>query len=535
MSRLKRYAHSLASGYAAVIGNVVYSLLSVPIAIHYLTNEEFGLWLVAAQISAYLVLIDVGMSGSIARILIDHKDDLNGGTYGAVIKTGTLVLLLQGIIIGLLGVILGLWLTDLFDVPAKFLRQFRWLIGGQSAVLGLTFAGRIFSFILQAHQRYDVLNYAQLGSFAVNLLVLWLAFSLDLGVYSLLAASAAGLIFTPLCALISSARLGFIPAQGCWGRSSRALLREMFLFGLDLFLLFVGQQLVTTAQVLVVSKVLGFKAAAIWGVATKAFMLAQLVVTKLIEFSGSAFSEMFVRGERERLGARFRDVVILSASVSLVAGFAVASCNPAFLHFWTRDRIHWESANDFLMAVSGVVYALTRCFIGFIMVTKEIKALKYIFVLEGLCLIGLGLVGASHFGFLGVIASGILTGAFFSGAYGVRRIQTFLGITAREMIREWMKFPFRLGLVLAIASGVLWFLTHTLPYRPQLLINLTAVLLIGATSLWYAGLPQHMRREFRAMLERMFQRLVPAWAGRGHRPGQIDANHPKRPEKETSP
>src|SRR6185369_5142194 len=143
MSRLKRYTHSLASGYAALAANVLYSLAAVPIAMHYLSNEEFGLWVLAAQISTYLALAELGMSGSIARILIDHKDHPDEGTYGAVIKTGTLVLIIQGIAVGLLGAILSIWLADLFDVPAKYLPTFRWLVGGQSAMLGLTFGTRI--------------------------------------------------------------------------------------------------------------------------------------------------------------------------------------------------------------------------------------------------------------------------------------------------------------------------------------------------------------------------------------------------------
>src|SRR5436190_22710983 len=124
MSRLKRYAHSLASGYAALFANVLFSLASVPVAMHYLSNEEFGLWVLAAQVSAYLALAEFGMSGSIARILIDHKDNRNGGIYGAVIKTGALVLVIQGAAIGLLGAVLSIWLAGLFDVPAKFLGAF---------------------------------------------------------------------------------------------------------------------------------------------------------------------------------------------------------------------------------------------------------------------------------------------------------------------------------------------------------------------------------------------------------------------------
>src|ERR1043165_2937352 len=184
MSRLTRYTHALASGYAALAANVLYSLVSIPIAMHYLNTEEFGLWVLAAQISTYLALAELGMSGSIARILIDHKDNPNEGTYGAVIKTGTLVLIIQGIIIGLLGVVSSIWLAGLFDVPPKFLPTFRWLVGGQSALLGFTFGARIFGFVLQAHHRYDAFNYAQIGSFALNLLVLWAGFIFGGGVYS---------------------------------------------------------------------------------------------------------------------------------------------------------------------------------------------------------------------------------------------------------------------------------------------------------------------------------------------------------------
>jgi len=74
MSRFKRFAHSLASGYAALASTVLVTLASVPLALHYLSKEEFGLWALASQVAAYLSLIDAGMTGSLSRFLIDHKD-----------------------------------------------------------------------------------------------------------------------------------------------------------------------------------------------------------------------------------------------------------------------------------------------------------------------------------------------------------------------------------------------------------------------------------------------------------------------------
>src|SRR5258708_1217157 len=99
MSRFRRVVHSVASGYAVLAATAVYGLASVPLALHYLPQERFALWALMSSIGLYLSLIDLGMSGSVARLLIDHKDQRAGGVYGSLIQTGWLVLLTQALLI----------------------------------------------------------------------------------------------------------------------------------------------------------------------------------------------------------------------------------------------------------------------------------------------------------------------------------------------------------------------------------------------------------------------------------------------------
>ena len=173
MSRFKRFAHSLASGYLLLGTNVVFTLAQVPLALHYLTKSEFGLWALTTQITGYLLMLDLGMSGSLVRNLIDHKDDKGGGKYGSIILTGSLVLLIQGVCIVLGGVILSFGLAWLFpSVEPSLMDDFQILVAGQCILVGVTFVGRIASFILQAHQRFDVSNYASIVTFLVIFLVL---------------------------------------------------------------------------------------------------------------------------------------------------------------------------------------------------------------------------------------------------------------------------------------------------------------------------------------------------------------------------
>jgi O-antigen/teichoic acid export membrane protein len=506
MSRFKRFAHSLVSGYALLVANVLYTLASVPLALHYLTKEEFGLWAVVSQVCNFnMLVVDLGMSGAVARILIDHKDDSTSTKYGEVIQTGLLVLLVQGVILAVAGGLLSYWLPQLMAVDAKYWSIFRQLVIWQCVLLAFSFVMRIFSFILQAHQRFDICNYANLAGFAVGLTGLWVGFALGWGLYGMLLGAGATIVLNAIITLWQTWRLRLFPARGRWGRPNRAIFKEVFFYGADLFLVMLGLQLITASQAPLITRTLGLEATAVWSIATKLFMLSQQIVYRLLDYSLAAFSEMIVRGEKERLKQRFRDLVILSGSVSVGIAVIMAICNRAFLMVWTQDRISWPLSNDILMACSLTVYAATRCHIGLACITKRVGALKYIYFAEGLCFVGLGFVLATRLGLTGVIIAGIVTNLGFAGAYGVQRTAAYLELTRREILFQWWRAPLGVCLVVAVAALLVWHLTFALPPWPQLLLRSLAVGAVAALSIWRLGVPRRLRAELLEKLMRKWQ------------------------------
>src|SRR2546423_14389169 len=116
MSRLKNFSRALTSGYVLLAANVIYTFVSVPLALHYLSKAEFGLWALTSQVAGYLTLLDLGMSGA-SRILIDYKDSKDQSDYGSVIQTTILVSFLQGILILAGGIVLAFGLGTVLGVP----------------------------------------------------------------------------------------------------------------------------------------------------------------------------------------------------------------------------------------------------------------------------------------------------------------------------------------------------------------------------------------------------------------------------------
>ena len=105
--------------------NIVYALASVPIALHFLDKEMFGLWVLAAQISIYLSLLEIGVSITIYRCLADYKDNINGSKYAEYLGSGAAIFMTQGIIVALAGFAFSFLAPEIFSIPAHLTSDFK--------------------------------------------------------------------------------------------------------------------------------------------------------------------------------------------------------------------------------------------------------------------------------------------------------------------------------------------------------------------------------------------------------------------------
>ena len=500
MSRTRNVARSLASGYLGMGANVLYALASVPLALHYLNKAEFGLWALVTQVAGYLVLIDLGLSSAVARFLIDHKDNKSDGQYGSLIKTGTLVLLVQGLCVGLGGAALSLLLPGLLDVPTNLASIFQVLVAGQCALIGLFFAGKILSYILQAHQRFDLINYTQIVQLAASFAAQWIAFHAGFGLYSFLLASLCGFLSGTVLNLLGVWRLKLFAPAGAAGKANLNIFKRVFSFGTEMFLLTLGLQLLNASQVIIVSRTQGLIAAAVWSIATKTFVLAFQFVQRIFDYSASALGEMIVRGERETLRRRYRDVLLLTASVAVFTSAAVALCNGPFLALWTKGKVSWPWYNDALMGVLLLLNLVSRCQIGLAGYAKQVRTMRWIYFLEGACFVVASFLVSRWWGMSGIILMAILANLAWSGAYGIRWAAGYLEVPARQILTDWLWPALRYLLVIVPVTAVLWRLTYGLAPWLHLTLAALGISALGLSLLWWAGLAPGLRSELKHWL-----------------------------------
>ncbi len=414
------------------------SLASVPLALHYLSKERFALWALMAGIGGYLSLIDLGMSSSVARLLIDHKDSPAGGTYGGLIKTGWLVLLAQGGIVFLAGFGLAPAICKLLAIQPDLQREFIQLLRWQSISWALSFGLRIFSHLLIAHQRIDIYNYSQAAGVGLSFALLWFFFHAGQGVFSLVWSGLVGSFVGPVILFLACWHLKLFPPAGAWGRASWRDFQEIFGYGKDLFLVGVGTQLIMASQTMIITRQLGLEAAAAWSIGTKAFTMVSQAVWRVFDVSGPAVAEMMARGEHAALRERYRAMVVSTVSLSALAAVLYAGCNSLFVTVWTHHKIAWPPLNDVLLAAWMIVSAVVHCHCCFVLMTKQIGFMRYVYFVEGVIFVTAALVTVRWGGLPAMIICSITCSILFSGAYGVWRVSRYFNLSLREVGWRWL-------------------------------------------------------------------------------------------------
>ena len=514
MSRLRHAIHGVASGYVMLAATAVFGLASVPVALHYLSKEQFGLWALMMSLVGYLNLVDMGMSGSIARLLIDFKDDRDGGHYGSLIKTGWLVLLTQGLIVFTIGLIFANAFAQLMAISASLRPEFIRLMILQCGIVALGYPVRIFGHLLTAHQRMDLANYAGTVAPLVNFAALWIFFYYGIGVFSLVWAMLCSTLVNAVIQWIACARWGFFPRRGGWGTTSWPRFKEIFNYGRDLFLVSVGTQVILSSQTIIVTRLLGLENATVWNIGTRTFNLLLQAMGRVVFSPLSAFSEMMVRGERTRLRERYHSLVVLVAGLSVFMGVSFALCNSVFITVWTSGRILWAPLNDLLLGAWLVVNSVQACHSSLIMTTKRLGFMRFIFFIEGAVYVVLAVLTVPIGGLPALIACSIFCGTTFTGAYGAWRASRYLGYPLGEVVFRWMKHAGIVLLGFAPPALLCWWATGGLEPLPRLAIFIGLAATLGLFVLLRFGVPTDLQAEFQKRAPGKASRLLAKIFGR---------------------
>ena len=489
MSRLKNFSRNVTTSYAQMGVGVVCGLVSLPLVLNWLSKAEFGLWGTLVQLMSYIALIDLGINQLIARFLVDHKDHRADGGYGSLVKTSAAVSVAQALVI-LVVVMLGApVLADLMKIPAQYRAVFIALMRMQGWIAALLFCTNPLAIMLSAHQRMDIVSWQSIWSMVASLGLMLLFLIGKCGIYSYVYANAIPALIAPGYLFWHCWRLGFLPGAGQWGKVSWDTFKDLFTYGKDVSLMNLGAQLITASQTIIIMRSFGPEAAGAWTAATRVFTYMRLVAFQPYSSAAPGLCEMLARNETDRLRYRFKNLVVLTASLGAFLGVAFALCNSLFVRFWTGGRIIWPPLDDILLGLWIFITALQAPHCNFVFVTKQIGGMRYLYFVEGCTFVVSSLVLGYHWGVVGILLCSLACLVFFSYQFGLRLSARYFKVPFRELAVDWVRSSLNLALILALGASIVWFATLPLPAFWRLVIHSLFAGLVGGFLFLRIGLP----------------------------------------------
>lgn len=504
MSRLSRFTSGISASYIGVLASIAYSLALVPIGLRYLGAEQFGLWMLLLQASGYLSLIEMGVFGSVARILIDYKDSKGSSAYVEVVAAGSAILVIQGVLITGICWLLAPLVIRGFIIPEALHDTATYLFIFLGLSAGLATCFKIFSAILYANQRIDLVVLFQATSPLLSLAIIWPLLAAGYGLKALPWSFLPPVILLSAISWIACHRLGLLPSKTRFSDIRFARVRELFKLGADFFLINIGAQLLEASQLMIVSRTMGLTAVATWSVSTKLFALLYQLTSKVENTAVVFFSEMMVRGEQAKLQVSFRKMYQFTGSLAVCGMLAAVAVNPYFVTVWAGTDVLWPSINNWLIAALLILNLLLRCHTDFAMHTKQIGLLRYLYFFESLAFVIIALWAAPRLGFAGISAAAILCALVFRSAYAVSRTATYFHVPCVSVAFQWVAF---LGLPALAMALIALFIPWLVDFLPTLLARASAaaaITSIAATALLCTvGLPANLRHAFHGQVRKL--------------------------------
>ncbi len=340
--RARRVKLAAAYSVVAKFGSLAVTLISIPLAIRTLGAERFGIWITITTFFGMFGVLDGGIGNAVINMVADQRVAKNDQRLREIVSSAYFLL----IIVGLIGCMLAFALAYLIDwswaisLPESISRAevvTSALIVGTLFFINipLSLATRIRQGLQESHVNslFDVFSHCLVLG---GTIVCWYK-AATLNAFLLVFASG------PVIACASNSILLFVRTDILLAPRLRDVSKRVASGIISNGSLFLGLQLTAAlafqADVLVVSNIVGLRAAAELGLVNRIFLLASTVTGFIITPLWPAFRDASSRGDSEWVRQVFLTTFFYSILASLVISTPILLSYKPLVILWAGDQV----------------------------------------------------------------------------------------------------------------------------------------------------------------------------------------------------
>jgi len=195
VSIAKKVLRNTMFGALSRVWLILVGLLLTPLILSHLGDERFALWAIFWSVSAYVMLMDMGMGVSIVRETAQAWGKHDTHTIHRVVVSVVVVMLGTSLLIWLLIAVASAWLLPMLSIKQELGSDIEHLVDWAPLVFLLIAVFRVFDATLRGLQRFDLILGVTLTTSVVNVLGIYLVLTWGYGILGLMLATVASYTF----------------------------------------------------------------------------------------------------------------------------------------------------------------------------------------------------------------------------------------------------------------------------------------------------------------------------------------------------
>lgn len=313
-------ARNVGTRYLAIVVEAGIGFLLLPFNVAHLGPSAYGLWMLAASVTAYFSILDFGYAQSLVRFVARYRAREDAGAINETINTLFVLFTFVGALVVVVAAIVAWQLGALFNLEPGQLATGRRVLLIVAGYVAIGFAFSVFGAVVNGFQRYDLNNGVAVATSIAAALVNVGLLAAGYGLVEVVAGTT--LVRALAYAAYRSNAYRVFPHLRIDPRLfSRSRLREVTGFSVYILVLDWSAKLNYSFDAIVIGSVLGTAAVATWTVAERLAALAQRLTNQLNEVLFPAIVESDAASHQERL----RRILVHGTRISVAAVAPVAA------------------------------------------------------------------------------------------------------------------------------------------------------------------------------------------------------------------
>ncbi len=198
MSIAKKVLKNTMFGALGRVWLILVGFLLTPLILSYLGNERFALWAIFWSVTAYIMLMDLGMGVSLVRQVAQSLEKQEYTRINQAVVSVLLLMLCIATVAWAFVWALSVWFLPVAGVSSVVQQDILHLVTWGPLVFLLIALLRVFDAVLRGLQRFDLILGVTLATSVVNVLGIYFTLSWGLGVLGLMWATVASYAFQML-------------------------------------------------------------------------------------------------------------------------------------------------------------------------------------------------------------------------------------------------------------------------------------------------------------------------------------------------